>query len=80
MEFIVAGASAVQIGTANFYRPTVSLEILDALPAALTELGVTRISAAVGTLTANPRSEDTNRNLTTRRSRSSNASFFVRSP
>ena len=42
MEFLVAGATAVQIGTANFYRPTVSIEMLDALPAALAELGRTR--------------------------------------
>jgi dihydroorotate dehydrogenase (NAD+) catalytic subunit len=54
MEFIVAGASAVQIGTANFYRPSVSLEILDALPTALAQLGVTRVTQAVGTLTQNP--------------------------
>ena len=39
MEFLVAGATAVQIGTANFYNPTVSMQILDALPAALAELG-----------------------------------------
>ena len=39
MEFLVAGATAVQIGTANFYRPGVAVEILDALPAALAELG-----------------------------------------
>ena len=26
MEFLVAGATAVQIGTANFYRPAVSIE------------------------------------------------------
>ena len=39
MEFLVAGATAVQIGTANFYNPTVSIEILDALPAALADLG-----------------------------------------
>ena len=31
MEFLVAGATAVQIGTANFYNPTASMEILDAL-------------------------------------------------
>ncbi len=31
MEFFVAGATAVQIGTANFYRPTVSMRTLDAL-------------------------------------------------
>ena len=32
MEFLVAGATAVQIGTANFYDPT-AVKILDALPA-----------------------------------------------
>ena len=31
MEFLVAGATAVEIGTANFYNPTVSMQILDAL-------------------------------------------------
>ena len=35
MEFLVAGATAVQLGTANFYNPTVSMKLLDALPAAL---------------------------------------------
>jgi dihydroorotate dehydrogenase (NAD+) catalytic subunit len=50
MEFLVAGATAVQIGTANFYRPTVSMEILDALPAALAELGAGRVADVVGTL------------------------------
>ena len=50
MEFLVAGAAAVQIGTANFYRPTVSIEILDALPAALAELGAKRVADVVGTL------------------------------
>ena len=50
MEFLVAGATAVQIGTANFYRPTVSIEILDALPAALAELGAKRVADVVGTL------------------------------
>lgn len=50
MEFLVAGASAVQIGTANFYDPTVSMKILDALPGALAELEVTSIADVVGTL------------------------------
>jgi dihydroorotate dehydrogenase (NAD+) catalytic subunit len=50
MEFLVTGASAVQIGTANFYNPTVSMQILDALPAALAELGAARIDQIVGTL------------------------------
>jgi dihydroorotate dehydrogenase (NAD+) catalytic subunit len=54
MEFFIAGASAVQIGTANFYRPTASLEILDGLPTALAHLGARRVSDIVGTLNFPP--------------------------
>ena len=54
MEFIVAGASAVQLGTVNYYRPTASIEILDALPGALAELGLCRLSDAVGSLQLPP--------------------------
>ena len=50
MEFLVAGATAVQVGTANFYSPRVCIEILDALPAALAELGAGCVADAVGTL------------------------------
>jgi dihydroorotate dehydrogenase (NAD+) catalytic subunit len=35
MEFLVAGASAVQIGTANFYNPAVSSRLVDELDSAL---------------------------------------------
>lgn len=52
MEFLVAGATAVQVGTANFYNPTVSLQLLDALPAALAELGASSVAEVVGTLQA----------------------------
>jgi dihydroorotate dehydrogenase (NAD+) catalytic subunit len=40
MEFLVAGASAVQIGTANFYNPGVSTQLVDALPQAFRQLNV----------------------------------------
>ncbi len=50
MEFLVAGAAAVQIGTANFYDPTVSMRVLDALPGALAELGAARVADVVNTL------------------------------
>jgi len=50
MEFLVAGASAVQIGTANYYDPTVTMKLLDALPQALAEAGVTSVGEIVGTL------------------------------
>jgi dihydroorotate dehydrogenase (NAD+) catalytic subunit len=50
MDFLVAGAMAVQIGTANFYNPTASMQILDALPTALAELGASSVAEVVGTL------------------------------
>ena len=50
MEFIVAGASAVQLGTVNFYNPTVSATILDGLPEAIAELGANNIGEVVGSL------------------------------
>jgi dihydroorotate dehydrogenase (NAD+) catalytic subunit len=50
MEFLVAGASAVQIGTANFYDPTASVRIVDALPEAIRQLGCERIMDVVATL------------------------------
>jgi dihydroorotate dehydrogenase (NAD+) catalytic subunit len=50
MEFLVAGASAVQVGTANFYDPTASMRIADALPAALAELGAASVREVIGTL------------------------------
>ena len=50
MEFLVSGATAVQLGTANFYNPTVTMQILDALPSALAELGASSVDEVVGTL------------------------------
>jgi len=50
MEFLVAGASAVQLGTVNFYNPTASMTILDALPAAIAELGASSVKEVVGTM------------------------------
>jgi dihydroorotate dehydrogenase (NAD+) catalytic subunit len=50
MEFLVAGATAVQIGTANFYNPKASMQILDALPAALASLGAASVGEVVGSL------------------------------
>jgi dihydroorotate dehydrogenase (NAD+) catalytic subunit len=50
MEMLVAGASAVQIGTANFYDPTASVRIVNELPAALREIGCTNIREVVGSM------------------------------
>ncbi len=50
MDFLVVGATAVQVGTANFYDPTASVKIVDSLPAALAALGAAGVAEVVGTL------------------------------
>jgi len=53
LEFLVAGASAVQVGTATFYDPSASERLLDDLTRYLDETGVVRLSEVVGTLRSN---------------------------
>lgn len=48
MEFLVAGASAVEIGTANFYSPTCTQKILEALPAAIAHFQTKDIRDVIG--------------------------------
>jgi dihydroorotate dehydrogenase (NAD+) catalytic subunit len=50
MEFLVAGATAVQIGTANFYDPTAAERLVAALPSGLAQLGATSVRDIIGTL------------------------------
>ena len=52
MQFLVTGASAVQIGTANYYDPQVSTRLVDQLPGALQEAGVESAGELVGSLKA----------------------------
>ena len=47
MEFLVAGASAVQIGTANFFDPTASVRIVEELPEAIASLGAFHLAQIV---------------------------------
>jgi dihydroorotate dehydrogenase (NAD+) catalytic subunit len=61
MEFFVAGATAVQLGTVNFYNPRASMEVLDALPGALATAGVNRVLDMVGTLLARKGDKETRR-------------------
>ena len=49
-DFLVAGASAVEIGTANFYEPDVTTRILDALPIEMEKAGIKNIADIIGTL------------------------------
>lgn len=53
LEFLVAGASAVQVGTATFYDPSASEHLLDDLARLLAEAGITHLSEVVGTLRSN---------------------------
>ncbi|MCC7420609.1 MAG: dihydroorotate dehydrogenase [Planctomycetaceae bacterium] len=50
MEFLVAGASAVQIGTANFYNPSGAEHLVGQLDALLEREGVADVNEVIGTL------------------------------
>jgi dihydroorotate dehydrogenase (NAD+) catalytic subunit len=50
MEFLAAGASCVQIGTANYYDPTISQRLVDSLPQAISQLGGRCVQDVVNTL------------------------------
>ena len=50
MEFLLVGATAVQIGTANFYNPGLANQLIRELPAALQTLKANSVAEVVGTL------------------------------
>ncbi len=50
MEFLVAGASAIQVGTANYYAPTAAMDILEGLAPRFAHLGARCLADVVGTL------------------------------
>jgi dihydroorotate dehydrogenase (NAD+) catalytic subunit len=50
MEFLLAGASAVQLGTVHFYDPTASMRVAGQLPETLKQLGANSVREIVGTL------------------------------
>ena len=50
MEFLLVGATAVQIGTANFYNPGLANQIIRELPDALATLKADSVKDVVGTL------------------------------
>jgi dihydroorotate dehydrogenase (NAD+) catalytic subunit len=53
MEFLVAGASAVQVGTATFADPEAAGRLVADLPAKLAEAGAGSVREVVGTLRSN---------------------------
>lgn len=57
VEFLIAGATAVQVGTANFRDPTVSGRLVKDLAAWCDAHGVARVADLVATLRTRPRPE-----------------------
>ena len=50
LEFLIAGATAIQVGTANFYQPRATEEIVAGLAAYLREHGLDSIRQVIGSL------------------------------
>ncbi len=50
LEFLIAGATAIQVGTANFYQPRSAESIIEGLAAYLKDQGEDSIRAIIGSL------------------------------
>ncbi|WP_373501148.1 dihydroorotate dehydrogenase [Desulfococcus sp.] len=50
LEFIIAGASAVQVGTANFIDPTATLQIVEGIERYMADHGISRLTELIGSL------------------------------
>ena len=48
LEFLLAGASAVSVGTANFYNPYATMEIAEGIVNYMKENGVEEIQELIG--------------------------------
>jgi dihydroorotate dehydrogenase (NAD+) catalytic subunit len=59
VEFLVAGANAVQIGTANFRDPGLAVRLVGELADWCAEHRVARVTDLVGTLKTRPRPDHT---------------------
>ena len=57
VEFLIAGADAVQVGTANFRDPSLSGRLVDELAAWCERHGIRRVAELTGTLRTRPRPE-----------------------
>lgn len=53
LEFLVAGASAVQVGTATFYNPRAAEDVLDGMIQRLDEVGIASVAEVIGTARSN---------------------------
>lgn len=50
MDFLVCGASAVQVGTANFYNPTLATNLVSELTSVLEEQNCSSVTELIGTI------------------------------
>lgn len=50
LEFLIAGASAVQVGTANFINPRATLDVLEGIVSWMERKGIGRIGEIIGSL------------------------------
>lgn len=50
LEFIIAGATAIQIGTANYYDPTITMKVIDGLSDHLNHLDADNIDSLTGSI------------------------------
>jgi len=53
LEFLIAGAAAVQIGTANFINPRATLDVIEGIESYLIEKEISDISEIIGSLETN---------------------------
>ena len=54
LEFLITGATAVEIGTANFIHPAATMGILDGIEAYMVRHGIDRIDEIIGSLKTDP--------------------------
>ena len=48
IELILAGASAVAVGTANFYNPAITMEVVDGIESYMKKHGFETVADMVG--------------------------------
>jgi dihydroorotate dehydrogenase (NAD+) catalytic subunit len=52
LEFLLVGATAVQVGTANFVRPTAAIEVIEGIKRFLTEKNISKLTEWTGSFEA----------------------------
>ncbi len=50
LEFLMAGAAAIAVGTANFRNPTATVEVIDGISKFLEQQGIPAVKEIIGCL------------------------------